>query len=204
MDILTSLPLILLTALIAQASPGPATLAIASTAMARGAGPALRLGAGVTTGSLVWSSAAAAGLAALAVRHVWAVEAIRYLGAAYLFWLAFKSARLAWRGGRVDRPAAASRPYMRGLLLHLTNPKAILFFGALYSVILAPGQPASALAIVVAAIGVQSAAINLGYALLFSRSGPMAAYRRAARWIDGASAALFAGFAARLLTARVT
>ena len=39
MDILISLPVILVTAFIAQASPGPATLAIASTSMTRGLSP---------------------------------------------------------------------------------------------------------------------------------------------------------------------
>ena len=102
--------------------------------------------------------------------------------------------------GQVSR----SRPYLRGLFIHLTNPKAILFFAALYSVILKLGQPVSSLAVVVAAVALQSALINFGYAFLFSRAGPMAVYRRMARWINGLSAALFAGFAAKLLTARLS
>lgn len=204
MDVLISLPVILVTAFIAQASPGPATLAIASTSMTRGLEPGLRMAAGVLTGSLVWSVLTAAGLATLAKQHVWALEAIRYAGSAYLFWLAWKSARAALRGGMGEGQVSQSRPYMRGLFIHLTNPKAILFFAALYSVILKPGQSLMSLAIVVAAIGVQSALINFGYAFLFSRPGPMAAYRRMARWINGLSAALFAGFATKLLTARLS
>ncbi len=204
MDILISLPVILLAALIAQASPGPATLAIASTSMTRGIGDGMRMAAGVLTGSLIWSVLTAAGLATLASRHVWALEAVRYVGSAYLFWLAWKSARAALRGGVGEGQVSRSRPYLRGLFIHLTNPKAILFFAALYSVILKPGQPVSSLAVVVAAVALQSALINFGYAFLFSRAGPMAAYRRMARWINGLSAALFAGFATKLLTARLS
>lgn len=204
MDILHSLPLILVTALIASASPGPATLAIAATAMGAGRGPGLRLAAGVLTGSLIWSVTAAAGLAVLMLSHGWAVEAIRYLGAAYLFWLAFKAGRAAYYGRATDGATIGARPYLRGLLLHLTNPKAIFFFGALYAVMLTPGQSISSLAIVVSAVGLQSAVVFLGYAVLFSRPGPMAVYRRSARWIDGLSAVVFAGFGAKLLTARLT
>jgi threonine efflux protein len=204
MDILISLPVILLAALIAQASPGPATLAIASTSMTRGMGAGMRMAAGVLSGSLVWSILTAGGLAALAMRHVWALEAVRYAGSAYLFWLAYKSARAALKGGMSEGQVSQSRPYLRGLFIHLTNPKAILFFAALYSVILAPGQPVTDLAVVVAAIGIQSALINFGYAFLFSRQRPMAVYRRMARWINGLSAMLFAGFATKLLTARLS
>jgi threonine/homoserine/homoserine lactone efflux protein len=204
MDILHSLPLILVTAFIASASPGPATLAIAATAMGAGRGPGLRLAAGVLTGSLIWSVIAAAGLAVLMLSHGWAVEAIRYLGAAYLFWLAFKAGRAACNGRATDGVTVDARPYLRGLLLHLTNPKAIFFFGALYAVMLTPGQSMISLAIVVAAVGLQSAVVFLRYAVLFSYPGPMAVYRRCARWINGLSAVVFAGFGAKLLTARLT
>ena len=205
MEVVTALPFILLTALIASASPGPATLTIAATSMERGAGAGLKLAAGVLTGSFFWSATAAAGLSAMMMQHGWIVEIVRYLGAGYLLWLAFKSARSAWHGGHASEGLAArQRPYMRGLLLHLTNPKAIFFFGALYSVMLSPGQSATALVIVVLAIGVQSAVVFCGYAFLFSRAGPVRAYRRAARWINGVSAVFFAGFSLKLLTARLT
>ena len=203
MDAFASLPAILLVALIASASPGPATLAIAATAMARGAGPALRLAAGVLTGSLIWSVSAAAGLAALMISHGWLVEVIRYLGAAYLVWLAFKSFRAAWRGSLSEGTVPGRNAYVRGLLLHLTNPKAIFFFGALYAVMLTPGQSVLGLTIVVAAIAVQSAVVFFGYAVLFSRAGPMRIYRRFARWINAASGVAFGALGLKLLTARL-
>lgn len=203
MDIWTSLPFILATALIASASPGPATLAIAGTAMGAGTGPALRLAAGVLTGSLIWSVTAAAGLAALMYSYAPMIELIRYAGAVYLFWLAFKMGRAAVLGRAANSEMIKARHYLRGLLLHLTNPKAIFFFGALYAVVLQPGQSVFSLVIVVLAMGLQSAVVFLGYAVLFSRQGPMAAYRRASRWIDGLSALFFAGFGAKLLTTRL-
>ncbi|MBD3662869.1 LysE family transporter [Sulfitobacter sp. TSTF-M16] len=205
MDVLASLPAILLVALVASASPGPATLAIATTAMARGAGPAMRLAAGVLTGSLFWSISAAAGLAALALQYGWMIETVRVIGGLYLLWLAFKAARAAWRGGMTQTGIAVDRgAYRRGLLLHLTNPKAYLFFGALYAMILSPETQAGGLAIVVAAVGAQSAVVFLGYAVLFSRAGPRAFYRRAARTIHGVSALAFAGLGFSVLAQRLT
>src|SRR5690348_1735661 len=155
------LPLILLAAFVAVASPGPAVLAIAGTSMRAGRRTGLAFASGVSTGSVSWSAGAAAGLSAVMLANAWLIEAIRWCGALYLLYLAFKSARAALKPGDGTMPAGltaatARRAYARGLMLHLTNPKAILFFGSLYSF----GVPADAtvadLALIVACVGIQS------------------------------------------------
>ena len=50
-------------------------------------------GSGVMTGSLFWSISAASGLGALMLAHAWLIEMLRYAGAAYLLYLAYKAAR---------------------------------------------------------------------------------------------------------------
>jgi threonine/homoserine/homoserine lactone efflux protein len=202
-----NLPLILLAALVATASPGPATLAIAGTSMASGRHYGLALAAGVTTGSLAWSVAAAAGLSVAMLANAWVFEAMRYAGAAYLLFLAFKSARSALRPGaspaiKSAAPSLATA-YRRGLLLHLTNPKAILFFGSLYAVGVPAGTSPASLALVIAAVGLQSLLLFHGYALLFS-SPPLArGYAKLRRWFEAVFAVAFAAAGIRILTARL-
>ncbi|MEM1038466.1 MAG: LysE family transporter [Pseudomonadota bacterium] len=199
---------ILTAGLIAAASPGPATVTIATTSASHGTGAGLAVATGIVAGSFMWSISAALGLSALMVANAWALEVIRYAGALYLLYLAWKSARAAWAGKATNLVGAATPSshralFAKGLLLHLTNPKAILFFGALYAFVLKPGEPWQTLAIVVAAIGLQSTIIFLGYALLFSRPKVRALYARAARSIQAACAVVFGGFALRLLTAKL-
>jgi len=203
-----NLPLILLAALIATASPGPATLAIAGTSMASGRPYGLALASGITTGSLTWSIGAAAGLSVVMLANAWVFEAMRYFGAAYLLFLALKSARSALRrevaaATKITAPSLGSA-YRRGLLLHLTNPKAILFFGSLYAVGVPAGTSPATLAGVIAAIGLQSFLLFHGYALLFS-SPPMAAgYARLRRWFEAVFAVAFAAAGIKILTARLS
>jgi threonine/homoserine/homoserine lactone efflux protein len=83
--------LITLAAVIAIASPGPATLAISGMSMSQGRGHGLALAAGVLTGSFFWSFSAAFGLGALMYANAWLLEAFRYFGACYLIYLAYKS-----------------------------------------------------------------------------------------------------------------
>jgi threonine efflux protein len=80
MSVEVNLPIILLASLIVAASPGPATLAIAGTAMRSGRKQSLALASGITTGSLFWSCAAAFGLGAVMLTHAWVLEIIRYCG----------------------------------------------------------------------------------------------------------------------------
>jgi len=201
------LTLILLAAFIAVASPGPAVLAIAGTSIRAGRRTGLVFAAGVVTGSLTWSIGAAAGLSAVMLANAWLIEIVRYCGAVYLLVLAFKSARSALTPGETELPgfaaASARRAYARGLALHLTHPKAILFFGSLYSF----GVPADAnladLAMIVALVGVQSAIVLHGYAVLFSNPVVVRGYLKLRRWFDGAFALAFGYAGVKILTAEL-
>lgn len=202
-----NLPLILLAAFVAATSPGPATLTIAGTSMASGRRYGLAVASGVTTGSMMWSVAAALGLGAIMLSYAWTFEIIRYLGAGYLLYLAFKSARFAFSPAKLapqSMAAASSRAaYGKGLALHLTNPKAILFFGSLFAV----GVPADAsfrsLAIIICAVGVQNLIVFHGYALIFSNRSMMSHYIRLRRWFEATFAIAFGAAGLKILTTRL-
>lgn len=202
-----NLPLILLAALLASGSPGPATLAIAGASMKSGRSFGLALASGVSTGSLMWATAAAFGLGAVMLANVWLFEAIRYFGAAYLLWLAFRSGRAALRPGELHARGGSytslKRAYATGLGLHLTNPKAILFFGSLYAVGVPTNTSPLSLAIIIAAVAVQNTLVFHGYALLFSSKPLSRGYMRLRRWFEGAFALAFGYAGFRILTSRL-
>lgn len=203
-----NLPAILLAALIATGSPGPATLAIAGTSMTSGRGYGLVLASGVSTGSLMWSLAAALGLGAVMLANAWILEIVRYAGAAYLLFLAYKSSRAALsRDALAARDVAAAsfgQAYRRGLALHLANPKAILFFGSLYAIGIPADASPTALATVIAAVGLQSALIFHGYALLFSNRAITRLYMRLRRAFEAVLALAFGVAGIKVLTARLS
>lgn len=202
-----NLPAILAAALVTSASPGPATLAVAGTSMSAGRGHGLALAAGITTGSLCWSIAAALGLGAALMANPWVLEAMRFAGGAYFLYLAFRSARGALRAGDAPTSVMAGRTlgrtYAKGLLLHLTNPKAIFFFVALYSIGVPHGASAADLGTVIAAVGVQSFLIFHGYALLFSRPALARTYAHLRRWFDATFACAFGYAGMKVLAARI-
>jgi len=200
-----NLPLILIAALLAGASPGPATLAIAGTSMALGRGSGLSLASGVTTGSLIWAISAAFGLGAIMLANAWVFEVIRYLGAAYLMYLAYKSARSVISSKEIkvkSLTGSRSTLFTKGLLLQLTNPKAILFIGSLYSLGIPAGSSIQGLVIVISAVGSLGFVIFHGYAILFSSKAMTLLYLRLRRWFEGAFAMGFGAASFKILTAR--
>jgi threonine efflux protein len=203
-----NLPVILAAALIASSSPGPATMAIAGTSMTSGRKSGLALAAGVLTGSITWSILAALGLGAVMRANAWLFEVMRYIGAGYLLYLAYKSAR-----GALARQAASIRAlavispasaYAKGVMLHLTNPKPILFFGSLFAIGIPPGSPPEALALVVGAIALLNVIVFHGYALLFSSAPMVTGYMKLKRWFEAVFAVAFGAAAFKILSARLS
>jgi threonine/homoserine/homoserine lactone efflux protein len=167
----------------------------------------LSLAAGVLTGSLFWSTSAAFGLIAILHTNVWFFETLRYCGALYLLYLAFKSLRSAFSSAPLNLPknqtTTAMGNYFKGLLIHLTNPKAILFFGALYSI----GVPATAKPIellsVILAVGSVSSLVFLGYAVLFSNRGIRQIYLKSKVAFESVFALFFGVASFKLLASEV-
>jgi threonine/homoserine/homoserine lactone efflux protein len=119
---------------ILAATPGPSNLFAIANGMSRGRKAVLLGVAGMNTATLIWYVAAALGLGALALAFPQAVKALIVLGALYLVWLAFKSVKSGFDKtsaaiGHADiRPARSA--YWDGFMVQITNPKILLFFGA--------------------------------------------------------------------------
>jgi threonine efflux protein len=201
-----NLPIILAAGFISSASPGPATMAIAATSMAHGRKFGMAFAAGVSAGSLTWSVTAALGLSALMLANVWVFEAMRYFGALYLLYLAYCSAKGALGKQAAIKANAASgslsTTFFKGMALHLTNPKPILFFSSLFAIGIPHGTPIATLFVVIAALAVQGVFIFQGFAFLFSLKGVAAGYKQLKRWFEGAFALAFGVASFKLLTVR--
>jgi threonine/homoserine/homoserine lactone efflux protein len=121
---------------LAVASPGPGVAAAVARGLGRGRQGAVPFIAGYVVGDLVWFTVATAGLSFVAELLGPLFAVIRYAGAAYLLFLAWK----LWTTPVTpsDAAALAERPpeggwslFLGSLSLTLGNPKPILFFMAL-------------------------------------------------------------------------
>ena len=105
-----------------------------------GTRPAWAASAGISTGSLVHVTVAGLGLGALLAEVPWAFDVIRWIGVAYLLWLAWRTLR---RPAKIsgDVSVRAARAFWDGFLVNLTNPKVILFILAFLPQFVDPAKP---------------------------------------------------------------
>lgn len=194
--------------LMAGGSPGPATMGIAGTAMNEGRAAGLAFALGICAGSAAWGVAAALGLSAIMLANVWVFEVIRYVGVAYLGWLALKALRRAMTSDQValGNPVTGSYRtiFAKGAAIHLTNPKAILSWGSIYAIVAPSGASLPMLLGYFAMLYAGSLLIFIGYAFLFSSARMVRIYRRARRWFDLAFAGFFGVASYQILTVRVS
>jgi threonine/homoserine/homoserine lactone efflux protein len=115
-------------------SPGPGVAAVVARTLDRGSRGAPAFIAGFLVGDLIWFTLAATGLAAIAQAAHALFVAIKYAGALYLLFLAYRM----WTAAGADLSEAASEPsqlpsrlFLGSLALTLGNPKAMVFFLAL-------------------------------------------------------------------------
>lgn len=120
--------------LVAAASPGPGIAALVARVLGRGTQGATAFVAGLIVGDLVWLAVAVLGLTAIAHAFGGIFIAIKYGGAAYLLYLAYRmwTAPVEARDIEAEqRPEAGVKLFFAGLSVTLGNPKVIAFYLAL-------------------------------------------------------------------------
>ncbi len=116
---------------LAAASPGPGVAAIVARGLSRGSEGAAAFVAGFTVGDVIWICLVALGLAAAARASTTLFLLIRYAGAAYLLYTAWRMWFDRPRSMALERkpPSASSlSAFLGGLSLTLGNPKSMVFF----------------------------------------------------------------------------
>lgn len=190
------------------ASPGPATLMILGTAMSRGRASAIALSFGVMTGSIFWASVAALGFVAAIQTSASLFMAMKIAGGVYLFYLAVRS----WRSALISQDPASPKAgaaismrafFLRGLLLHLTNPKAPLVWLATLSVGLGDDVPGPFLVTAIGLCALIAMIVFIGYAMLFSTAGASRFYLACRRPLEAFLGCLFGAAAVSMLTHRI-
>lgn len=127
----------------AIATPGPDLLQIIRTGTKnRSAGVFCALG--VMSALTIWISASLLGLSALMAANPLILHAIQLIGGVYIAWMGFSSARSGYsRLGEPPQPLDAAdvgkkKAYVLGLGTNLSNPKAVVFFGAIFAQFVRP------------------------------------------------------------------
>ena len=110
--------------------PGPDMIFVTTQSISEGKKAGIATALGLCTGILFHTTAAAVGISAILYKSALAFSIVKYLGAAYLVYLAVKALKEGDYLLSSDSITETdySRLYKRGIFMNLLNPKVSLFF----------------------------------------------------------------------------
>ncbi|MGV9771745.1 LysE family translocator [Streptosporangium sp. NPDC003464] len=141
----------LVTTLVVVATPGTGVVYTLSAGLSRGRRASVVAALGCTLGIVPHAVATVTGLAALLRTSAPAFQVLKYLGVAYLLYMAWatlkdKGAAVVENQEAVPRPAG--RVILSGVLINVLNPKLTVFFLAFLPQFVSAGEPGSPLRMV--------------------------------------------------------
>ncbi|WP_175769358.1 LysE family translocator [Burkholderia cenocepacia] len=188
-------------------TPGPDMLLIASRSVSQGRRAGFATLAGIQAGTYCHALAAAFGLSQLFVAVPLAYDVVRFAGAAYLLYLAWKTFRsdaTALSPVASQRRRSTATIFRQGLTTNLLNPKMALFVLALFPQFVRPEQGSITVQILVLATVLNLIGLVVNGAVILSASRlsqRLDARRRPSKVPQYLLGSVFVGLAARLAVA---
>jgi threonine/homoserine/homoserine lactone efflux protein len=201
---LTQLLPFLVAALALNLTPGADMTYVIARSATQGRAAGIAASLGIAAGSFVHCVLAAFGVSALLQHSETAFLIVKYAGAAYLLYLAWKAIRAGSQSIAVDRSLARRglwRVFAEGALTNLLNPKVALFILAFLPQFVDPelGNPAVQILLLGAIFNLGGTGVLLIVACSTSAAaralGSSASF---GRWLNRVSALVFVGLAVRL------
>jgi len=184
---------------VAAGSPGPSVAALVARVLTNGFRDVLPFLAAMWLGEALWLGCAVAGLAVVARTLGMVFIALKFIGVAYLLFLAWKMwfAPTHVRDGELPKGQSPWRMFGAGLTITLGNPKIMVFYLALLPTLVDLNRVGAAAWIELTAIMfVVLAAVDVGWALLAVRARRLLTSRKAVKIANRTSATMMAGAAA--------
>ena len=195
---------------IAIASPGPATLMALNNSITYGPRSTLWSSLGNASGLFCLSAAAMLGLGALLASSEWMFNVVKIAGAGYLFYLGAKQLlkKAPVLAGEAQGQPTRHRPsrgklYKSAFLTAATNPKATMFFTALFPQFIDQSAALLPQFLILTAIFMALSLTSLSlYAALASRAKGLLIRPVFSKWLNRVVGSTFIGFGAAVLSMR--
>lgn len=196
--------------LLAVASPGPDFAIVLKQSITHGRRTAIATSLGIGAGISVHVAYSLLGIGVLLAQSELGFTVLKYAGAAYLAWIGVRSLRPTVRNragdaaadetaGPAAKAASERGAFMTGFLVNVLNPKAALFFVALFVTVIRPETPRLIQAMYGIWMAVATAAWFSLVSCVFTRPRVREQFRRFGHWFDGVMGVWLIALAARLV-----
>ena len=185
--------------------PGPDFVAVVRNTIARGKRAGVLTALGISIGIIFYAALSALGLSTLLNRVEWFEVVVRAVGASFLAYLGIRLLLTKMPVRHLEReppnaPAGPDNPILLGLLVNLTNPKAIIFFASIFGTSIRPDTPLWLLLMVIGVIGLAGFFWFSAVSLLTVSTGWLIRLEDHQHWIERLAGLAFLGFAIKIAT----
>ncbi|MER9144605.1 LysE family translocator [Mesorhizobium sp. M0871] len=196
---LTSLLIFAAALFVAAGSPGPSIAALVARVISKGFRDVFPFLLAMWIGEAIWLSLAVFGLAVVAQTFHLAFVVVKWIGVAYLAYLAFKmwTAPVDAKEGEMPREDSATKLFFAGMAVTLGNPKIMMFYLALLPTIIDLAS-VSVIGWVELTMAVVLIAIDLAWVVAASQARKLLKSKRAMKIANRISATTMAGAAAAI------
>lgn len=181
--------------------PGPDFVAVVKSSMTRGTSAGLLTTIGVTIGLGFYASLSLLGLSAILIEYQWLAWLVRICGGLYLAYLGLVLILSKPASFNIDDAGLDNRgnPVLFGLLVTLTNPKAIVLFASVFATAVTDAMPLWGMASMIALV-MASALIWYSTVSLFMSSRPVISrFQNARHWVERAAGVCFVAIGCKIL-----
>lgn len=190
--------------MIALISPGPDFAVVVRNSLIYSRKTALLTALGIALGILVHVSYTLCGLGVVIRESAWLLTAVKYLGTGYLLYIGYKglkAKRASLESCEIQhrKDISTLSAIGSGFLTNALNPKCILFFISLFSVVISPQTPPQILSLFGAIIFVETLAWFSFVAFCLSSKRTRERFNAFSHWIERVTGGILMGLGVKLL-----
>jgi RhtB (resistance to homoserine/threonine) family protein len=202
-DYLSSLLSLSSLMMVSLISPGPDFAIVVKNSLIYSRRTALLTALGIAFGILVHVSYTLLGLGVILQKSVWLFTVIKYSGAVYLLYIGYKGLRAKktrLRDNKLEqtKDISALSALGTGFLTNALNPKCMLFFISLFSMVIAPNTPPQILGLYGVIIFLETLGWFSFVAFCLSGQKTRERFNAVGHWIERVTGGILVGLGAKL------
>lgn len=181
--------------------PGPDFVAVVRSSVSGGTKSGLFTSLGVSLGLAFYAMLSLLGLSAILIQYQWLAWIVRVLGGCYLVYLGIRLILTHAETGNMPtgKTRRISNPFLFGILVSLTNPKAIVLFTSVFATSVSDVMPIGVMAIMIALVFASTLVWYMLVTLFLSSNAVIRRLKTAFHWVERIAGVCFIGIGGRIL-----
>lgn len=185
--------------LLAAMIPGPNFFLVSQLALSSGRKNGAATVLGILTGNVIWATAVTLGLGALFSIVPLLYRTLKLAGGIYLIYLGMKLWSEGSRAVEEAQPEVVRNAYFRGFTTTMVNPKCLLYFGSVFTLLLRPTTPPAVWLVAILIVAFNTLLWYGTVAALFAHERARRVYRSLHVRINRFAGVVLGGFGLKLV-----